>query len=153
MCDLYGVSTSGYYAWADRPPSRRSIEDKTLLGKIRRAHKDSRETYGSPRVFRALRRQGETVGQRRVERLMRENGVQGCSTTLYRRMAGLHQFLGSVGNTVHQLDVTSTDQIWVGDVTYLKVDGERRYLATVMDRCSRRMLGWSLVPSTAGAST
>ena len=61
MCDLYGVSTSGFYTWRDRLPSKRTIGDKRLLDKIEKAHKASRETYGSPRVHEVLVQNGEEV--------------------------------------------------------------------------------------------
>ncbi|MEZ5557994.1 MAG: IS3 family transposase [Pseudomonadales bacterium] len=143
MCRLYDVSPSGYYAWRHRPPSRRDQEDAVLLERIDAVFRDSRETYGSPRVHAALRRKGEPVGRRRVERLMRENGIQACSHRLYRRLPGLGRFYAQGTNHLQGLAIERPDQAWVGDVTYLKAGGEWRYLATVMDRHSRRILGWS----------
>lgn len=58
MCRLYGVSSSGYYAWLRRPASQRTFDDAHLLQKIRTAHLDSRQTYGSPRIHAALRHGG-----------------------------------------------------------------------------------------------
>jgi len=74
---------------------------------------------------------------------MRQNGILACSHTLYRRQGWLGRFYGSGNNKVHDLEHTRQDQVWVGDVTYLKVNDEWRYLAVVMDLYSRRILGWS----------
>jgi putative transposase len=146
MCALDDVTRVGYYAWRHRGESARRRRDRSLVGTIRGLFEQSRGTYGSPRIHRALVAVGERVSRRRVERLMREAGLRARAMKLYRRIPGLHGFFTSIPN--RQLDglAPRPDQVWVGDITYLKVAGAWRYLAVVMDRYSRRVLGWSLGP-------
>jgi putative transposase len=146
LCRLYGVSAAGFYAWKSHPASARAIDDAQWVEKIGRIHQASRQAYGSPRVHAALVGAGQVVGRRKVERLMREHGVRACATKLYRRSPGTGRFFGSVESKAHKVDVTATDQVWVGDITCLKVRDQSRYLATVMDRHSRRLLGWATGP-------
>jgi HTH-like domain len=107
LCRLYSVSPAGFYAWLRRPLSHRSTEDAHLEKRIRQVHKDSRETYGSPRVHAVLHRSGALVSRRRVERIMRQQGIRGCSAELYRRMPGLTRFYASVTSTAHTVAVTA----------------------------------------------
>lgn len=144
MCRLFNVSTSGYYAWRNRGPSTRSVADESWLTKIRESHKRSRETYGSPRVHQDLLRQGEQIGKRRIERLMREHGVRACSADQYWRTPWLDTLFKSVPNRTLDRAIDGINQVWVADITYVEVAGQRRYLATVMDRFSRRLIGWAL---------
>ena len=138
------MTRAGYYAWRGRGESRRRRQDRGLLVQIQALFDRSRDTYGSPRIHHALATAGVRISRRRVARLMRENGLRARALTLYRRIPGLHAFFTGIPN--RQLDrlATAPDQVWVGDITYLKVGRAWRYLAIVMDRYSRRILGWSL---------
>lgn len=145
MCALMGVTRGGFYAWHRRQPSARAQADELLIEQVRQVHDKSRGYYGSPRVTGQLHREGVQVGRRRVARLMRLAGLQGRSARLYRRAkVGQRAFFASVPHRLHEQALRAPNQIWVGDVTYLKVAGQWRYLATVMDRHSRRIVGWSL---------
>ena len=144
MCALYGVTRSGYYAWRGRGESARRQQDRILLDKIQTIFERSRGTYGSPRVLHALASAGIRVSRRRVARLMRHAGLRARAMTLYRRIPGLHAFFTSIPNRQLARLATGPDQVWVGDITYLKVGRAWRYLAVVMDRYSRRIIGWSL---------
>jgi putative transposase len=145
MCALYGVTRGGFYAWQCRQPSARTSQDVRLTERIRQVHAQSRGYYGSPRVARQLRCEGEAVGRRRVARLMRRAQLQGRSARRYHRsMVRQRAFFASVPNQQRAHVTQAPNQVWLGDVTYLKVAGQWRYLAVVMDRHSRRVLGWSL---------
>jgi putative transposase len=142
MCRLYGVTTGGFYAWCKRKPSERRQSDAELLVPIREEFKRSRDTYGSPRIRDALQHRGINVGAKRVARLMRDQRIQARSAYLYRRRPGQRRFFTSIPNVT--LDVappTQPNQLWVGDVTYLQLGGQWRYLAVIMDRFSRRIVG------------
>jgi transposase InsO family protein len=75
MCQQLGVSRSGYYAWKERPESERDKADRDLAEVVTRIHRDSRGTYGSPRVHAELRARGQRVSRKRVARLMNENDI------------------------------------------------------------------------------
>ncbi len=123
LCRLFGASSSGYYAWCDRPLSERVHEDARLIERVREVHGARRETYGSPGVHAELRRQGERTGRRRIERLMREHAVQACSAKLYRRVPGLGWLVASVDNQMYAMTVDRTDQVWTTGAMYLAVCG------------------------------
>lgn len=111
---------------------------------IDQLHRDSRCTYGSPRITRALHQRGCRVSENRVARLMRYHHVKARCATLYRANPGAHAFYTSVPNRQLKSLAAQRDHVWVADVTYLKVADQWHYLAAVMDKCSRRIVGWSL---------
>jgi transposase InsO family protein len=100
--------------------------------------------YGSPKVHQVLVQEGLIVGVNRVARLMHEHDLKARCARIYRSHAKLDRFYASIRNQIYDLVATGPDQIWVGDVTYLRVNGEWRYLAVILDKFSRRVVGWSL---------
>ncbi len=151
LCALYGVTRAGYYARIKRGVSLRAEQDRDLLGRIRRIFEASRGTYGSPRVLHGLAREGTRVSRRRVARLMGADGMRGRVARVYRPKAKLKHTYAQHPNRLWGRRAKRPDSVWVGDVTYLKVDQHWCYLAVVEDQFSRRILGWSL-SRTRGAS-
>ena len=144
MCRVYGVTRAGFYAWRTRGPSHRAQENESLAGQIRHVHQASRGTYGSPRVYRRLQALGVSVSENRVARLMSRLGIKGRWATLRYTSPNLKKFFGSLPNQQVEHPAAALNQVWVADITYLKVGSIYRYLAVVMDRCSRRIIGWAL---------
>ena len=146
MCRLLGVSASGFYAWDERPPSRRALEDIALSAKIHTIHRQSRESYGMPRIHAELADEYDIhVGKKRIARLMRAAGLRG----VMRR--------GFVRTTVRDLtalappdlvdrnfQIDELDRLWVADITYCPTWAGFLYLAIVLDACSRKVVGWAM---------
>lgn len=148
------MSRSGYYDWLNRKPSKRIVEDQQLTQRIKAIHYESRGTYGSPRIHKALYREGKRVGKKRVERLMQAHGIKGRVVKVTRKNPRLKQFMPQGKNLrLHAPQVTSINQQWVADLTYLKVKSRWYYLAAVMDVYSRRIIGWSLDKTRTTALT
>lgn len=114
------------------------------MTRIQAIYAASKGTYGSPRICRALINAGEAVSRKRVARLMRQAALRARAAKVYRRNPAIHTLFFSIPNRARKCRVRGLDQIWNGDITYLKVVDCWRYLAVVMDRCSRRIVGWAL---------
>ena len=141
---MLGVERGSYYAWRSRGESARGEQDRELSQRILRIFEASGGTYGSPRAQRELAACGIRVSRRRVERLMRAAGLRARVVRMYRANPHLHRFCEQHPNRLWQNRARRVNQVWVGDVTYLPVNGRWRFLAVVMDQFSRRLLGWSL---------
>jgi putative transposase len=146
MCRVYGVTRSGFYAWKSRGICKRTVEDERLMPLIEKIYKESRSTYGSPRVYKALKSRGVRIGRKRVERIMRIHGIKArCIKAYHRGKQGQMRYYYGIPNRSLGITPTRPNQVWVGDVTYLKLaGGQWRYLAAVMDKYSRKIIGSSL---------
>ncbi len=145
MCQVLGVSPSGYYAWAQRPPSARSLADAALTERIHQIHADSRGTYGVPRVHFELGVEGVRVGRKRVARLMKAAGLQGVS-----RRKGFRTTVrcpeGCPAPDLVERDFTAPgpDRLWVADITYIATWAGFLFLSVVLDAWSRKVVGWAM---------
>jgi transposase InsO family protein len=148
LCRVCRVSTSGYYDWAARQaagPTPAERAEAELVSQIRLVHKESRGRYGEPRVTAQLARDGVVVNHKRVERLMAREGLAGrCGRRRVRTTAADPAAVPAADLVQRRFAQTSLDALWVGDVTYIPTDEGWLYLATVLDACSRRLLGWSI---------
>jgi putative transposase len=145
MCRVLGVSPSGYYAWKNRPPSPRAVDNERLLSRIREIHVFSRETYGQPRMYAELRDDGWQVNHKRVRRLMRLDGLQGATRRKKWRTTKRAKDARPAPDLVERdFSVDGPDQLWVADITYVPTSSGFLYLAVVVDAWSRRVVGWSM---------
>lgn len=145
MCRVLAVSPAGFYAWQRRPPSAHQGEDTRLRVTIAALHRQSRQTYGSPRILRDLRAAGECVAQKRVARLLREQGLVGTPPRGFKVTTdSRHGQPVAPNHLARQFAVAQPNRVWATDVTYVATWAGWLYLAVVLDLGSRRVVGWAL---------
>jgi transposase InsO family protein len=146
MCQLLGVTRSGYYAWQDDKAGPRELENQVLVEQIRVEYKISRQTYGSPRIWACLRRQGLSCGRHRVARLMRREGI--FPQKRHRRYPVTTQRQPGVIPAPNRLNqdfcATMANTKWVSDFTYIDTAEGWLYLAIILDLFSRKVVGWAM---------
>ena len=148
LCANLEVSPSGYYDWKKRrtTPGPRALQNQTLARQIEVIHGQSRNTYGSPRIVDALRKQGTRHGRNRVARLMRAAGLCGRQKGRYRvQTTDSNHDQPIAPNLLAQAPTaTASNQIWVGDITCIQTQEGWLYLAAILDRYSRKIIGWAM---------
>lgn len=145
MCRVLGLSTSGYYAWLERPPSARARANEALVSRMREIHGFSRESDGAPRMHAELRDEGRLVNHKRVARLMRLDGLVGVTRRKKWRTTKRDPGARAAPDLVNR-DFTAqrADELWVADITYVPTASGFLYLAVVVDAWSRRVVGWCM---------
>ncbi len=145
MCRLFGVSPSGFWARQKRPASRRATADAELLARIRVIHRESRGTYGVPRVHAALRAEGIAVGRKRVARLMAAGGLAGVHRRRFIVTTRRDEAAAPAADLVNRsFTADGPDRLYVADITYLPTWAGFLYLAAIVDVFSRRVVGWAM---------
>lgn len=145
MCSLFAVSTSGYYAWSNRGPSKRVQEDEIFLAYIKKSFQESRKTYGYRRVHDDLVDWGISCGKHRVTRLMKQHDIKPKMQRKFKvTTCSNHRFPIHENHLSQDFQAINLNERWVSDITYIPTQEGWLYLAAVMDLYSRRIIGWSM---------
>jgi putative transposase len=146
MCQLLGVTRSGYYAWQPEKEGPRALENRVLVEQIRMEYKISRQTYGRPRIWARLLGQGIVCGRHRVARWMRSAGIR--PPQRHRRYPVTTQRQPGVIPAPNRLNqdfsAMTANTKWVSDFTYIDTAEGWLYLAIILDLFSRKVVGWAM---------
>lgn len=145
LCRVLGLARSGYYRWKKQPSSKRAQQDTTLWAQIQTIFRDSRRTYGSPRVQASLQAQGIRCSKKRVARLMRTNTLiaRRKRRSVHTTDSGHNEPIAP-NELARNFQTGAPNQVWVADITYLPTREGWLYLAVVLDLYARRVVGWSM---------
>ena len=142
MCGLAQVSRAGYYrSWQEKAPEAEEMEVRAAVQKVALEH---RRRYGYRRVTAELRRQGRAVNHKRVARMMREDPLLALRQKPWVATTESGHSLPVYVNLARRMELSGPDQLWVADITYIRLRQEFVYLAVVVDAFSRRAVGWAL---------
>lgn len=146
MCELLEVSRSGFYIWRNRPMSSRRHRQQELVRQIAAVHRQSRSTYGSPRVTVELKEQGIEVCENTVARLMKQSQIRARIRRRFvpRTTDSAHAHPIAANHLEQNFAAAAPNQKWACDITYIPTLQGWLYLAVVMDLFSRRVVGWSM---------
>lgn len=151
LCQLAGVSRAGYYReLVEKDPPREEMTIRASIQEIALAH---RRRYGYRRITVELGRRGLQVNHKRVARLMREDNLLAVRRRKFVVTTDSDHELTVYWNVAARMKISGVNQLWVADITYVRLQEEFVYLAVVIDRFSRRVVGWSLDRSLSSRLT
>ena len=142
MCQLVQVSRASFYrSLVEHHPEQEDMEVRATIQQIALAH---RRRYGYRRINAELRRRGLLVNQKRVLRLMREDNLLAVQPRAFVATTESDHELEVYLNLASRMTLTGMNQLWVADITYIRLNAEFVYLAVLLDACSRKVVGWAL---------
>jgi transposase InsO family protein len=145
LCEVLGVSTSGYYNWIDRPESKRARDNRRLISQIRCHHQSSRQIYGSPRIHLDLVESGKCVGVNRVARLMRQANIQSkVAKKFVVTTESKHSMKPAPDRLKRSFRTEEQNVAWVSDTTFIPTRQGWLFLAVILDLFSRQVIGWAM---------
>jgi transposase InsO family protein len=142
MCRLAGVSRAGFYrSLEQQQPAEADME---VRGEIQQIFTEHKRRYGYRRVSAELRRRGFPVNHKRVARLMKEDNLLAVQPKSFVLTTDSKHDCEVFLNVAARMKLTGLDQLWVADITYIRLQGEFVYLAVILDGFSRKVIGWAL---------
>jgi putative transposase len=142
MCQLAQVSRAGFYrSFQEQEPQPEEMELRSTIQQIFVEHK---RRYGYRRVTKELRRRGLVVNRKRVERLLKEDNLLAIQPKAFVTTTNSGHDFEVYLNLARRLKLTGINQLWVADITYIRLQGEFVYLAVILDAWSRKVVGWEL---------
>lgn len=146
MCKVFEVSRSGYYKWKSAEPSQRELRKIELQERIQFHFYDNKKRYGSPKITYLLLNEGYVVAERTVTNYMNELGLRSCVSRKFKvATTDSNHNLPVATNVLNQkFSVDEPSKVWVADITYIPSREGRLYLASVLDLCTREIVGWRL---------
>jgi putative transposase len=142
MCQLAQVSRASFYrSLQERAPAEEEMRVRAAIHEIFLEHK---RRYGSPRITKELQRRGMPINHKRVERLMKEDNLLAVQPRAFRVTTDSKHELQVYLNLASKLKLTGVNQLWVADITYIRLQKEFVYLAVILDAFSRKVVGWAL---------
>lgn len=145
LCEVLGVSRSGYYAWENRPKSTRTKENENLKEKIKQIHQKRHQVFGCRKIYNELKGSGLKVNHKRVERLMKEEGLCAKAAKKFKATTNSKHQLPVAENLLNrEFGATQPNQKMVSDITYLWTDEGWLYIAAIMDLCGQKIVGLSM---------
>ena len=156
MCEALSVSRSAYYAWCEETTTVREQRDEQLMPLVRDIFWEHKRRYGARRMAFELSVRGETCGVERAAKLLESAGLKAIQPQSFKpQTTDSRHTLGFSPNLILDADdPTRLNQLWVADITYVPLaGGSFAYLALIMDRCSRKIIGWELAESMTEALT
>ena len=139
------ISRSRYYSWLASPPSEHKRRDAELVKLIKDIFEESRETYGSPRVYRDMKENGIRCSRKRVARIMREKGLKARKKRKFKATTDSgHDFPVAPNLVSREFTVESPNSLWVSDITFIWTLEGWLYLCIILDLYSRIVAGWAM---------
>jgi transposase InsO family protein len=151
MCRVAAVSRASFYRWLE--PSMPVEEEMEVQAAIQAVVLEHHRRYGYRRVTAELRRRGWCVNHKRVARLMSEDNLLAVQPRAWVTTTNSSHELEVYMNLARRMKLTGINQLWVADITYIRLQAEFVYLAVVLDAFSRKVVGWALGRTLAASLT